>query len=122
MWATRLGKDPSPKLIKKMDRNLGPTSRAPSPSSAGSILSTSRGIMTDPFLSIKTPSQTVQASSKAYGFLDVNDDIYTDGSSISYNEVPHEWIYRNQNPPNHSCYDLLHPRSSRSVIWLMFFM
>lgn len=31
-------------------------------------------------------------------------------------------IYRNQNLPNHSCYDLLHPRSSRSVIWLMFFM
>ena len=31
------------------------------------------------FWSIKTPSQTVQASSKAYGFLDV-DDIYTDGS------------------------------------------
>ncbi|THU43139.1 hypothetical protein C4D60_Mb00t04800 [Musa balbisiana] len=27
------------------------------------------------FLSIKTPSQTVQASSKAYGFLDVYDDI-----------------------------------------------
>ncbi|GER47689.1 zinc finger protein, partial [Striga asiatica] len=33
-------------------------------------------------LSIKTPSQTVQASSKAYGFLDVDDDIYTDGSYI----------------------------------------
>ncbi|KAG8502525.1 hypothetical protein CXB51_001169 [Gossypium anomalum] len=29
--------------------------------------------------SIKTPSQTVQVSSKAYGFLDVDDDIYTDG-------------------------------------------
>jgi hypothetical protein len=27
------------------------------------------------FLAIKTPSQTVQASSKAYGFLDVYDDI-----------------------------------------------
>ncbi|KAJ9545398.1 hypothetical protein OSB04_025105 [Centaurea solstitialis] len=34
------------------------------------------------FLSIKTPSQTVQASSKAYGFLDVDGDIYTDGSYI----------------------------------------
>ncbi|KAG8504033.1 hypothetical protein CXB51_002368 [Gossypium anomalum] len=29
--------------------------------------------------SIKTPSQTVQASSKAYDFLDVDNDIYTDG-------------------------------------------
>ncbi|MFS7991062.1 hypothetical protein Hanom_Chr12g01066351 [Helianthus anomalus] len=35
------------------------------------------------FLSIKTPSQTVQASSKAYGFLDVDGDIYTDGSLIT---------------------------------------
>jgi len=34
------------------------------------------------FLSIKTSSQTVQASYKAYGFLDVDDDIYTDGSYI----------------------------------------
>ncbi|KAL7594167.1 hypothetical protein Lser_V15G31765 [Lactuca serriola] len=34
------------------------------------------------FLSIKTPSQTVQASSKAYDFLDVDGDIYTDGSYI----------------------------------------
>ncbi|KAF5788736.1 hypothetical protein HanXRQr2_Chr09g0362541 [Helianthus annuus] len=34
------------------------------------------------FLSIKTPSQTVQASSKAYGFLDVDGDIYTDGSYL----------------------------------------
>ena len=35
------------------------------------------------FLSIKTPSQTVQASSKAYGFLDVYDDIQTDGSYMN---------------------------------------
>ena len=31
-------------------------------------------------------------------------------------------LYMNPNLPNHSCYDLLHPGSSRSVIWLMFFM
>ena len=70
------------------------------------------------------PKQTVQASSKAYGFLDVNDDwyLYIWILYISSNEVPHEWIYRNPNPPNHSCYDLLHPRSSRSFIWLMFFI
>ena len=35
------------------------------------------------FLSIKTSSQTVQASYKVYKFLDVDDDIYTDGSYIS---------------------------------------
>ncbi|KAJ0703973.1 putative ribosomal protein S2 [Helianthus annuus] len=34
------------------------------------------------FLSIKTPSQTVHASSKVYGFLDVDGDIYTDGSNL----------------------------------------
>ncbi|KAL4388125.1 hypothetical protein GQ457_09G015800 [Hibiscus cannabinus] len=59
--------------------------------------------------SIKNPSQTVQASSKAYGFPDVDDDIYTYG------------YISNPNMSYHSCYDLLHPRSSRSVIWLMNF-
>jgi hypothetical protein len=34
------------------------------------------------FWSIKTSSEIVQAFSKAYGFLDVEDDIYTDGSYI----------------------------------------
>lgn len=33
-------------------------------------------------ISIKTPSQTVQASSKAYNFLDVDNDIYTYRSYI----------------------------------------
>ncbi|KAI5667348.1 hypothetical protein M9H77_17201 [Catharanthus roseus] len=34
------------------------------------------------FLSTKTPSQTVHASYKAYGFQDIDDDIYTDESYI----------------------------------------
>ncbi|KAG5618064.1 hypothetical protein H5410_017888 [Solanum commersonii] len=61
----------------------------------------------------------VQASSKAYGFTDVDDDIYTYGSYI-YRRMKYQWvdIYMNPNLSNHSCYDLLHPvfRSSSAYV------
>ena len=51
------------------------------------------------FLSIKTPSQTIQTSSKTYGFLDIDDDLYTDGSFI-YRII---FIYVIYEVPNFNC-------------------